>query len=44
LQACIHLWAWAKGRWREVEDFVLNDRLRFLWYWGNRQAGLTRLT
>jgi hypothetical protein len=43
LQASIHLLAWAKGRWREVEDFVLNDRLRFLWYWGNRQAGLTRL-
>jgi hypothetical protein len=43
LQASIHLLAWAKGRWREVEDFVLNDRLRFLWYWGNRQHALSRL-
>ena len=43
LQASIYLLAWAKGRWREVADFVLNDRLRFLWYWGNRQAGFTRL-
>jgi len=26
-----------------LEGFVLNDRLRWLWFWGNRQAGLTRL-
>jgi len=43
LQASLHLLAWAKGRWQELEGFVLNDRLRWLWFWGNRQAGLTRL-
>jgi len=43
LRASLHLLAWAKGRWREVERFVLDDRLRFLWYWGQRQAGLSRL-
>jgi hypothetical protein len=43
LRASLYLLSWAKGRWREVENFVLNDRLRWLWYWGNRQAGLTRL-
>jgi len=43
LRASLYLLGWAKGRWREVENFVLNDRLRFLWYWGNRQAGFTRL-
>ena len=43
LRASLHFLAWAKGRWREVESFVLDDRLRFLWYWGNRRAGLSRL-
>jgi hypothetical protein len=43
LGASLYLLAWAKGRWREVENFVLNDRLRFLWYWGNRQHALSRL-
>jgi len=42
LRASLHLLAWAKGRWREVQGFVLKDRLRFLWYWGNRQ-GIPRL-
>jgi hypothetical protein len=43
LKASLHLLAWAKGRWRELEGFVLNDRLRWLWYWGNRHIGLQRL-
>jgi hypothetical protein len=43
LRGSLHLLAWAKGRWREVERFVLNDRLRFLWYWGNQRLGLSRL-
>jgi hypothetical protein len=43
LRGSLHLLAWAKGRWREVERFVLNDRLRFLWYWGNWRLGLSRL-
>lgn len=42
LRASLHFLAWAQGRWREVESFVLNDRLRFLWYWGNRR-GIPRL-
>lgn len=43
LRASLHFLAWAKGHWREMERYVLNDRLRFLWYWGNRQFGLPRL-
>jgi hypothetical protein len=43
LRASLHFLAWAQGRWREVAHYGLNDRLRFLWYWGNRQAGLPRL-
>ncbi len=43
LRASLHLLAWAKGRWREMAGFVLNDRLRFLWYWGHRRVGSSRL-
>lgn len=43
LQASVYLLAWAQGRWRELAGYVLNDRLRWLWYWGNRHAGLSRL-
>jgi hypothetical protein len=43
LCASLHFLAWAKGRWREVERYSLNDRLRFLWYWGNWRAGFSRL-
>jgi len=43
LRVSLYLLSWAKGRWREVEHFGLNDRLRWLWFWGNWQAGLTRL-
>lgn len=43
LGASLHFLAWAKGRWREMAQYGLNDRLRFLWYWGNRQAALSRL-
>lgn len=42
LRASLYLLSWAKGRWREVERFGLNDRLRWLWLWGFRQ-GFTRL-
>ena len=43
LRVSMYLLSWAKGRWREIESFGLNDRLRLLWYWGNRQHGFTRL-
>jgi hypothetical protein len=43
LRASLYLLSWAKGRWREVEGFVLNDRLRWLWVWGTRQGGFSRL-
>jgi hypothetical protein len=43
LSASLHFLAWAKGRWWEVASYGLNDRLRFLWYWGNRRAALSRL-
>lgn len=43
LRVSLYLLSWAKGRWREIGAFGLNDRLRLLWYWGNRQAGFTRL-
>jgi hypothetical protein len=43
LVASLHFLAWAKGRWREMAHYGLNNRLRFLWYWGNRRAGLPRL-
>lgn len=43
LGASLHFLAWAKGRWREVEAYVLNDRLRWLWYWGNGRWRFSRL-
>jgi hypothetical protein len=43
LRASLHFLSWAKRRWREMERYVLNDRLRWLWYWGNKQLGLPRL-
>jgi hypothetical protein len=42
LSASVHLLAWAKTRWRELTDYGLNDRLRFLWHWGH-ERGLARL-
>ena len=43
LHASLHLLAWAKERWQEIASYGLNDRLRFLWFWGNRRAGQQRL-
>jgi hypothetical protein len=43
LRVSLYLLSWAKGRWREIESFGLNDRLRLLWYWGTRQGGFSRL-
>jgi hypothetical protein len=42
LHAALHLLAWAKTRWANVQDYGWNDRLRFLWHWGAGQ-GLGRL-
>lgn len=42
LQAALHLLAWGKTRWQELSGYGLNERLRFLWHWGN-SMGLPRL-
>jgi hypothetical protein len=42
LRATTHLLAWAKTRWSDVLSYGLNDRLRFLWLWGQGR-GLRRL-
>jgi hypothetical protein len=42
LEASLHLLAWAKTRWAQVEDYGRAERLRFLWHWGAGQ-GLGRL-
>lgn len=38
LSGALHLLAWAKGRWRELEGYGLGDWLRFLWLWGWQQG------
>ena len=35
LGASLHLLAWAKTQWSQLEGYGLNDRLRFLGLWGN---------
>ena len=42
LTASLHLLAWAKMQWLELEGYGLNDRFRFLGLWGNGR-GLGRL-
>lgn len=42
LAASLHLLAWAKTQWSQLEGYGLNDRLRFLGLWGNGR-GLGRL-
>jgi len=42
LQALLHLLAWAKTQWAELAGYGWNDRLRFLWLWGDSR-GLGRL-
>lgn len=42
LSASLHLLAWAKTQWPELAAYGLNDRLRFLWHWGQAR-GLKRL-
>lgn len=42
LVASLHLLAWAKTQWRELAEYGLNNRLKFLWLWGSGR-GLGRL-
>ena len=42
LSASVHLLAWAKTKWMQLEGYGLNDRLRFLGLWGT-ERGLGRL-
>jgi hypothetical protein len=42
LEAGGHLLAWAKSHWQQLAAYGWEDRLRFLWLWGNEQ-GLGRL-
>jgi hypothetical protein len=42
LTVSLHLLAWAKTKWSQLEGYGLNDRLRFLGLWG-RGRGLGRL-
>jgi hypothetical protein len=40
LTASLHLMAWAQTQWRELGEYGLNNRLKFLWLWGGgRQLG-----
>ncbi|MBI3244149.1 MAG: hypothetical protein HYZ49_17850 [Chloroflexi bacterium] len=42
LAASLHLLAWAKTCWPELAAYGFNERLRFLWHWGQAR-GLARL-
>jgi transposase-like protein len=38
LSGAMHLLEWARGRWRELQEYGLTDWLRFLWVWGWEQG------